>query len=385
VEKRWKSCGDIYLQKGLRVTFLCKKPQTGRPMDTEHCIYIRGYERTGSWLKDFFLDFVYSCRALRRMPKSDAVILNTLWTPVLLPFVRRKYRVSLFNVARFPKHQFAFYKGVDILSCVSTAVYECLVHQTPSVAPQSCVVSNFIRTDIFRVRRSHEVSPSPCIVYSGRIHREKGLELLVQAVSRVRRVQDIRLKMIGACDIQRGGSGEAYREELNRLAQGYTIDWVDPIFDPERLAQEIDKGDIYCYPSKADKGETFGVAPLEAMALGVPTIVSGLDCFKDFVQDGENGLVFDHHAETAVADLAKLIQRLIADPDLYQRLSEQGALSAKKFSAEAISEQYLTVLNNILFAHQTGFNPQTMKVENIIQSDDNRLKNNDLHKVCGGG
>jgi molecular chaperone GrpE (heat shock protein) len=109
-----------------------------------------------------------------------------------------------------------------------------------------------------------------------------------------------------------------------------------------------------------------------------------LDCFKDFVQDGENGLVFDHHAETAVADLAKLIQRLIADPDLYQRLSEQGALSAKKFSAEAISEQYLTVLNNILFAHQTGFNPQTMKVENIIQSDDNRLKNNDLHKVCGG-
>jgi hypothetical protein len=26
-----------------------------------------------------------------------------------------------------------------------------------------------------------------------------------------------------------------------------------------------------------------------------------------------------------------------------------------------------------------------MKVENIIQSDDNRLKNNDLHKVCGGG
>jgi glycosyltransferase involved in cell wall biosynthesis len=379
VEKLWKSCGDIYLQQGLQVTFLCKKPKANAQLDPEHCVYIQGYERTGSWLKDFVLDFVYSCKALYHAPKSDALVVNTLWSPVLLPFVRRKYKVSLFAVQRFPKKQFGWYKPVDILSCVSTPVYHSLISQTPSATNKACMISNFITTDIYRVRKKHEIQGTPCIVYSGRVHREKGLELLVKAVSLISKNQKIDLKIIGAWQTAMAGSGADYRDELNRLAQGYTIDWVDPIFDPEQLAQEIDKGDIYCYPSKADKGETFGVAPLEAMALGVPTIVSGLDCFKDFVQDGENGLVFDHHVETAVADLAKLIQRLIAEPDLYQRLSDQGALSAKKFSAEAISEQYLTVLNNMLFAHQTGFNPQTMKVER------KQLNNNDLCAAHRGG
>ena len=65
------------------------------------------------------------------------------------------------------------------------------------------------------------------------------------------------------------------------------------IFSPSLLAKEIRKGDIFCYPSIAGLGETFGVALLRQWLRLVP-IVSNLDCFKDFIVDNENGLVFDH-------------------------------------------------------------------------------------------
>ena len=117
VEKLWKSCGDYYLSKDVDVCFLSKRPKDNILDDKNH-IYIKGYGRTGSWTKDFMLDFVYSIKALWKMPKCDAVVLNTIWSPVLLPLFKGKYKVSLYNVARFPKKQFGFYKTVDILSCV---------------------------------------------------------------------------------------------------------------------------------------------------------------------------------------------------------------------------------------------------------------------------
>lgn len=70
----------------------------------------------------------------------------------------------------------------------------------------------------------------------------------------------------------------------------------------------------------ADNGETFGVAPLEALELGLATIVSDLDCFKDFISDGENGLVFDRHSNRADDLLAGCIERIVVDADFYKKL-----------------------------------------------------------------
>lgn len=86
VEKRWKSCGDYYLKKGMDVVFISKSPDEEVEND-ENNIYIKGYGRTGSWTKDLFLDLIYSFKALWKMPKCDAVVLNTIWSPVLFAFI----------------------------------------------------------------------------------------------------------------------------------------------------------------------------------------------------------------------------------------------------------------------------------------------------------
>lgn len=365
VERIWKGTGDYLKSKGIDVTFVSKKPDNCKEY-TEDNLYINGYGRTGSSVKDFLLDAVYSFKALRKSPKADIVVLNTIWTPLLLPLFRWKYGASLYNVARFPKRQLSLYKAVNVLSCVSQIVYEELLRQTPSAKKQACVINNFIDTEVFCQKRVHALSDGITVVYSGRVHREKGLGLLVEAMNKVSMHYDVRLKIIGAWDIPYGGSGIEYKQELDNLADNWSIDWVDPIFSPKELADEIDKGDIYCYPSVADKGETFGVAPLEAMGLGLPVVVSALDCFKDFIENGTNGMVFDHHSKEASKLLANDIIEIIRNKELYERLSHNAALTAQRFSIERKSEEYLMVMENILNYGKTGFDEKSMKVNRIV-------------------
>ena len=125
--------------------------------------------------------------------------------------------------------------------------------------------------------------------------------------------------------------------------------------------------DIYCYPSLADKGETFGVAPLEAMALGIPTIVSDLDCFKDFITDRVSGLIFDHRADDAVEQLSKCFEYVMSESKHYQDLSSNGVLASASFNVNQKAEEYLCVLHNMLNFGKTGFNIETMMVESINQ------------------
>lgn len=363
VEKLWKSCGDYYASIGIKVTFVCKRPNERHE---DNCVYVDGYDRTGSWLLDFLLDFYYSLKALIKAPKADVIVLNTIWTPVLLPFFKWKFRVSLYNVARFPKHQFGLYRGVDALSCVSVAVYESLARQTPSAKKRACVIPNFIDTRVFHFDGVRALSSGiPCIVYSGRVHIEKGLELLVKAINLIREKRPVSLRIIGTWDVKKGGSGDGYKGKLDSLAVGWSIDWYGPVYSPTKLAEEIGKCDIFCYPSVAEKGETFGVAPLEAMGLGLPVVVSSLDCFKDFVRHGVNGYVFDHRQEDAHVGLAANIMNLFDNPGLYGKFSRNAMLMAKSFSVEAIADEYLCLFNNLYEYHCLGFDEKNMKVKEI--------------------
>lgn len=127
----------------------------------------------------------------------------------------------------------------------------------------------------------------------------------------------------------------------------------------------MDKCDIYCYPSLADKGETFGVAPLEAMGLGIPTVVSALECFSDFLKDKESGLIFDHHSQDAVSRLADCILYVMRCDKDYDSLSKNAIQAAAEFTIENKAEEYLCVLNNVLNYGCLGFDENSMKVKQI--------------------
>lgn len=347
VEKIWHKVGMYWISNGQDVVFISKCPPMEMKEDANH-IYIKGYDKSVNYIKDLFHDFVYSFRALYRMPKTDIVVLNTIWSPILCLFFKWKFKGVLYNVARFPKKQMGLYRNVDCLSCVSTPIKEAVLMQSPSVKNIVCVIPNPIDTSIYHMREDKSLKNCLSVVYTGRIHREKGIDLLVKAVSILKDRYDVRLKLIGATRIEDGGSGDEYVAYLNECDTHGVIDWIPPIYKPIELANEMSKGDVYCYPSVAETGESFGCAPLEAMALGMPTIVSDLDCFKDFITDGVNGLIFNHRSSNAISELANCIEMIIQNQDLKDRLAEQASKMSLKYSVDAIANQYMVVFKKIL-------------------------------------
>jgi glycosyltransferase involved in cell wall biosynthesis len=104
-------------------------------------------------------------------------------------------------------------------------------------------------------------------------------------------------------------------------SRGIPVEWIGPIYDQEDLQDKYQKAAIFVYPSLAENGETFGVAPLEAMACGAVPVVSSLACFRDFIKPGRNGEVFDHRSANATFLLANHIIRLACDENQRKMLS----------------------------------------------------------------
>ena len=346
VEKLWYELGKEF-EKNNDVCFISKRCSVQQKNNNKF-IYIKGYNAKKNKIYNLVLDFIYSYRALRYAPQSDIVILNSILSPVLYPLFRKKLKYAIYNIARIPKKQLFLYRNVDILSCVSSAVYNIAMKQTPSLKGKYYIVNNPINTDVFNMDKEKSCNIIPTVIYTGRINKEKGLDILVKAVNILN--EDgvkVNLNLIGATAIAKGGSGPDYVKYLNDLAVYFKIKWVDPIYSPVDLANAIRQGDIFCYPSVAEAGETFGVSPLEAMGLGLPTIVSDLDCFKDFIKDNQTGLVFNHRQKSPEKELSQLIYKIINSKDLYHKLSINGYKISRKFSNENIAKQYLDIFKKL--------------------------------------
>lgn len=353
VEKIWFDVANEMVKQGHELSFLSKrfdKQITANNIDGIKIKYIKGYDWTGSLKKDLVLDFIYSFKAMFALKKTDVLVLNTFWSPLICFLFFWKYKKTVYNVARFPKGQFKFFKHIDRLSCVSSAVYEALIQQTPSVKHLAKVISNPVNTDVFKVSEvKHFKNDTLRIVYTGRVHPEKGLDLLVKAFNMLcDEYSNIELAIVGPRAISNGGGGDAYIKSLNDLATKFKINWINPVSDANLLKSEIDKATIFCYPSVAEKGETFGVAPLEAMATGCATIVSDLACFKDFISHKINGLVFNHKAAQPEVELKNAIKLLLNDNDLRHKLAKNGASTALDFSNKNIADLYLKDFKQLL-------------------------------------
>lgn len=353
VERLWFQLGLQFVITGNKVTFISKRPEIIPAVDDYNKIsikFIKGFNRTGSLLKNLFLDLLYSFNALRALDKTDILILNNFWTPILCKFFKEKYKIVAYNVARFPKKQFKYYKQVDRFYCVSTAVYKELIKQTPKIKNRAIVISNPVNTNVFFYNKKNKNNAGNIsVLYTGRIHPEKGLDILVKAINLIaEKYSDLRLVLTGPVSIESGGGGKEYKNKLNSLAINFKIDWREPVSEQEKLRDIINECDIFCYPSIAEKGESFGVAPLEAMATGTATIVSALECFKDFIVNGKNGLIFNHRLSDAEKLLAEKIELLIDDPILREKLGYEGAKTALNFSNEKIATLYIQDFKELL-------------------------------------
>ena len=355
VEKVWLELARVFTRRGHEVVIIGKRGTNisqSAEWEGMRVIPLRGFEATGHMGIDLLKDFLYALMMVFNVPRSDVVVTNSFWTPVVLaPFKFWKGRI-IGHVARFPKRQMWLYRGADVLQAISSAVAQAIYEQTPGVRNKVRILGYPVDVSVF--------APGPAgikrdrsVVYVGRIHPEKGVHLLVAAFRRVsEQVPDATLEIIGPVVEQQGGGGNTYLQELRIAADGLKINFREPITDERTLADIYRKAGCFCYPSIAERGEAFGRSVLEAMACGAPCVVSALACFQDFVRPGEIALVFDHRAAEASKLLADAIITVLCDQEYAARLGLAACAEARRFSLDHISEEYLRMFEDVI--HTSG-------------------------------
>ena len=340
IEILWFNIGKVLAKKGHVLTLIGKGGACiNRNDENFTCRVFEGFSPTGRCVT-LVRAFLACLKMFHMLETCDVLVVNNVWATLLSRFFRRRFRLLVNNVQRMPKGLFAFRNvGADLYVCPSREVARRVREAFHGkFGDRIIVIPNPVDVSQFYVRGDQNEVAQNTIVYHGRINEEKGLHILAKAVAIIAEsCPSVRLKMIGAYDVEKGGSGLGYMEKLNALS-GSRIDWVDAVADRGKLAKEISGNAIYCYPSVAENGETFGVAPLEAMSLGMPVIVSSLRCFNDFVKDEETGLVFDHNADNPEEELAKKILRVLSDDGLRDRLARNAHRVAQQFSTECVAK-----------------------------------------------
>jgi glycosyltransferase involved in cell wall biosynthesis len=309
---------------------------------------VRGFNTPASliWLK--MLDLIYSLRVKSMLPEADIVVTNTFWLPLLLGNSKRG-RIYV-HVARYPKGQTRFYGKAARLQAPSQVVADAISAEAPKLAARVAVVPYPVPASANKSEPTPVAARGKVILFVGRIHPEKGIDLLVDAFAGAPNavLEDWKLVIIGPAQSKFGGGGEPYLDDLKRRARHAAVVFRGSVFDPIALEEEYRGARIFVYPSLAERGESFGLAPLEAMSQRCAALVSDLACFRDFISDNETGFVFNHRAPRPVEALREQLERISRDPTLLASVADAGYGKSADYSVGGVAGQFLADFNSII-------------------------------------
>jgi glycosyltransferase involved in cell wall biosynthesis len=353
VEKAWFALAQQFARRGHEIVFVSRHvPGMEREefVDGITHIRVRGFDTPRSllWLK--FLDLLYSRRTLSILPQADVIVTNTFWLPLLLRDARRG-KVYV-HVGRFPKRQMRLYGRAARLQAPSHSVAEAIKMEAPQLSAKVAVIPYPVMTSATKTPPPSFAQRGQTILFVGRVHPEKGVHLLVEAFAKKARTvfADWKLMIVGPVEQKFGGAGEAYAAALKRMAASAEskVIFRGAVFDPAALERKFRSARLFVYPSLAEKGEAFGLAPLEAMAHGCAVLVSNLDCFKDFIRDADNGFVFDHRGASATESLGVRLEQLIVDQTVLTHMAEAGYRKSAEYSVERVADRFLDDFKSLI-------------------------------------
>lgn len=369
-EKIWHRFAQEFATAGHEVTLVSRRwpglPHREANGRITH-IRLRGCDHTRSLPRNLLLDFWWSVRVLRHLPAADILVSNNVSLPIFAGRLRSRAGRVAVVLGRMPKGQTRWYGGVDRVLPTSNAVYRQVLRENPALETRCRIMLNPADCALHeRMNVKPRIGSSLTIGYVGRLNPEKGIETLIDAAGRLHRELTAprwRLVLIGPHVVAGGGGGEAYRAELVARAAAAlpsdAFEFVGPIYDPESLARRYGEMDVFCYPTKAERGEGLSVAPIEAMAAGAVPVLSNLPCYEDLIVPEANGLLFDHRAVDAPAVLAALLRRLLTNPELRTTMARRAQADVRRFDYAVIARKMLEDFSSLagsehcMFGHST--------------------------------
>jgi len=235
------------------------------------------------------------------------------------------YTKSLLNVVEMYLHHkiLHIYAKINIFIATSKFLKEKVKEM--GLKAEVVYLPNFLNIDTFK----------PCykwreksLVYIGRLSPEKGLFTLLRAIKGL----NIKLKIFGDGPIKKDLEEKVRKEKIQSV---YFLGHKSQ----DELKDEVIASMAVVIPSECY--ETFGLAVIEAFALGKPVVGARIGGIPELVRDGETGLTFEPGNEE---DLRKKIKYFTKNPG---KIIEMGKNSRKFVEKNFNSENHYKELIKI--------------------------------------
>jgi glycosyltransferase involved in cell wall biosynthesis len=173
----------------------------------------------------------------------------------------------------------------------------------------------------------------PYVVYLGRLSLEKGVDVLIEAVSEL----PLNLKVLGC-----GPQAEAL-QALTRQLESHHVEFLGYIagnkkWDLLRQAMATVVPSV-CY-------ETFSLAVLESLVVGTPVVASNLGSLPYVIEDGKSGLLFRPGDSL---DLRQKMAWLAANPEKALAMGQYGrGIVEQRYTSQAHYKQLVSIYSQLL-------------------------------------
>jgi len=182
-----------------------------------------------------------------------------------------------------------------------------------------------------------ELAGRRVVLFLSRVDPIKGLDLLLDGFAKVRVARP------DATLVVAGNGNESFvarlREQAQRLGVQRDVIWAGFLEGGEKR-EVFAAADVFVLPSYS---ENFGIAVVEAMASGLPVIVSDQVGIHHEVAHAKAGLVVRCDAD----EVSGAVVQMLSDCEARSQIAQNAVFLAKKFSPEVVSEKLIEVYRSL--------------------------------------
>lgn len=282
------------------------------------------------------------CRKIfRREGMPDVIYAHYMFCMAMLRLAKEKYGIPVVGIEHWSElNNTTLPPRLMQTGRTAYALSDRLLAVSPSLQAQmkrhfgveAEVVCDMVSDAFLQPAIPHKTAKPFVWIAVGSLIQRKGYDVLIEAFAQLEGGE--RLIIVG--------SGPE-RERLHAMAKQFGIAdrvWFAGMLDKQAIVSLMQDSHAFVLPSR---GETFGVAYIEAMAMGLPVIATPCGGPEHFVRS-DNGLLVDINN---VEQLTKAMKQMETAIDTYQPETIRAYVQ-ERFSAKAIAGQLEEIFEKVI-------------------------------------
>ena len=235
-------------------------------------------------------------------------------------------------------------RTLDLSDCViaPSGYFKQVLRENYSVPEEKVFIfpSGGINTEIFYPKDKEKVreklgftGEQVLIGYASRIEPGKGWDIFLEGVRSLHgKFPHVQYILIGE------GSQLSMCREVIRQNNMENYGYLYPLVSQDKLADYYNVFDVFCFPSLQ---ESLGLVGLEAMACGVPCVVSHIPGILAYAEDNWNCITFEAGDSTGLEAAISKVLGMNAEEKAILKKNQMD--TAAKYAAEKVSGEFLNI------------------------------------------